>query len=1012
MRKGLLGDLSSVVKTAKRLQSLLVSGVSSVAVFDILDELMLKAFKVVMRAVRFLDLWSQDIVMGDGIIAAVSERPPTPPADSVADSASDSQTPSPVDIASVVPFEFDHSTSTLTSPSTDSYGELPARTNSLAPRSRASTALSNSTQQGSCQQQQHATQRQSMQGKRASVVSHRVSYTGKHAVGPRRLNLASERLDAAHDAFLSTIGSYIGLRLQSRSYHDILLTTQQSVQACQQLIAIVDEVWKRDSERPGPLQEAKSSMLQTLTALVQATRDAFDAAENVANEPIFSNDQEKHIVDAATDCVRTAGDCAAQARLLIERLGDFEFEPLGLGLSDVVLEELDRVENTPAEELDTSKPLPAPPQPNARPPPPPLILSNSKPLPEAPELLAPNRRDSTLAAQIVESPIAASFRSSKSSIPPLSKYRVPQLSPAAESQDLESPIFDIPKPYSISRSLRTDSVNDSVAESTSTCPNSAREDECSIISHVSTRATTPDRFPLPDESSLLRSFGSIAELKSTASDECIRVEEEVLEKTYAHELVYNKERQISGGSLPALVEQLTTHDSTPDASFVTTFYLTFRLFATPLEFAQCLIDRFNYIGESQEIGVPVRLRVYNVFKGWLETHWQADNDSVALGVIFSFATGPLQKKLSAAGKRLAELTAKVTEVNATSRLVSSMGKTSTSVTVYTAKEKDVPSPNVTKSQLSALRNAMHGGVPCSILDFDALELARQFTLIESHIFCSIQPQELLASEWTKKGVSKAVNVRAMSTLSTDLANLVADTILHLEDPKKRAVVIKQWVKISKKCLELNNYDSLMAIICSLNSSMVLRLKKTWDLVPQKTKQKLDELKDIVDVSRNYAVLRKRLENQTAPCIPFVGIYLTDLTFVDVGNQSERQLPKDSAEEAVSVINFDKHTRTAKIIGQLQRFQVPYRLAAVPEMQEWMDSQIKRVRTSDETNVQNFYRKSLLLEPREVAQLQKASPSESMMSGTSHGGREPSSRDRFEFLTSFHFSGSKERSGSL
>ena len=40
-----------------------------------------------------------------------------------------------------------------------------------------------------------------------------------------------------------------------------------------------------------------------------------------------------------------------------------------------------------------------------------------------------------------------------------------------------------------------------------------------------------------------------------------------------------------GGSLRALIEKLTAHQSTPDAMFVSTFYLTFRLFATPLEFA-------------------------------------------------------------------------------------------------------------------------------------------------------------------------------------------------------------------------------------------------------------------------------------------------------------------------------------------------------------------------------------------------------------------------------------------
>src|SRR5207248_46172 len=213
---------------------------------------------------------------------------------------------------------------------------------------------------------------------------------------------------------------------------------------------------------------------------------------------------------------------------------------------------------------------------------------------------------------------------------------------------------------------------------------------------------------------------------------------------------------------------------------------------------------------------------------------------------------------------------------------------------------------------------------------------------ESRIFCSILPEELLATEWMKKSGSMAVNVRAMSTLSTDLANLVVDTILQFEDPKMRAKIIKQWIKIGNKCLELNNYDSLMAIVCSLYSSTNLRLKKTWEVVSAKNKTLLENLRRIVDVSRNYAVLRQRLQNHVPPCLPFVGTYLTDLTFVDVGNQATRKL--DTGAGSIDVINYDKHVKTAKIISELQRFQIPYRLTEVPELQTWMQDQLVRVRS--------------------------------------------------------------------
>ena len=1015
MRKGLLGDLSSLVKTAKKLQETLQSNESPVPVFEQLDELVLKSFKLVTRAVRFLDIWAQDAVsLSFDLNDTSNNRPPTPPTDSADPSV---QPPATSNRNGEEMASTNGDAISVSQTSTTTAVEEVDSVTTQPPRNlRLSVAFSIPSESESIQSPLLHPQPQG-QAKRLSVT-HRLSYTGK-SQGQRKQNLASERLNTARDSFLGFIGSFIGLHLQSRSSEELTITTQQSVIACRQLLAVVEEVWERDSRRSEQLEQARDMMYARLTELVQATKDMFSASDASLEDNVVLPESGKQLVAAATSCVRAAGDCVMRARFVIEKIGDFEFENVGLGLSETIFEQIGQSTQQEVEQpahatqadptIETEKPLPAPPT-ATRPLPPPLAISESKPLPEIP-LPSPLETDGDtlqpMVPAVVESPTATSFRSSRSSLPPLNNLPTPHLpQPSPSDQSQQSPISATRRFFS--KSIRTDSVNASVADSSSTFRYSMRGDTGSIISQASTRATTPDHSPAKKHSSqtLVSSFSSASELRSVASEDVAAAEEHLLETTYAHELIYNKDGQISGGSLPALVEQLTTHESTPDAVFVTAFYLTFRLFTTPVELAQCLIDRFDYIGDTQSIGVPVRLRVYNVFKGWLESHWIGESDSAALGIILSFATGRLRSALPAAGKRLAELTSKVTEIRAGAlvpRLVSSLGKTGISSTVFTAADSNVPNPIVSRSQLNALRASNEGKTVCSILDFDPLEMARQFTIIESKLYCSIQPEELLALEWTKKNGSKAVNVKAMSTLSNDLANLVADTILLLEDAKKRAIVIKQWVKIASKCLELNNYDSLMAIICSLNSSMVLRLKRTWELVSAKTKARLEELKTITDVGRNYAVLRQRLQNHVAPCIPFVGIYLTDLTFVDVGNGTTRQLPGESGSDSVSVINFDKHMKTAKIIGQLQSFQVPYRLAAVPEMQEWMESQIHRMRASDEANVQSYYRRSLLLEPREPPQAMKASPQvDSSAQSTFSADSRTSSRERFEFL-GFQFS---------
>ncbi|KAL9586584.1 MAG: hypothetical protein Q9203_003812 [Teloschistes exilis] len=934
-RKVLLSELSSFVKTARLLEGLSDEQCAITAIDLTLDEIIMKAFKVVTRGVKFLDIWFEDLLPMQSIdpVQANNYVPPTPPAEhTVFGGAAHEQIGSEI-----------------ASPSHCSEGSDKANLDHARgqPSTRPPSSRTGARSGSNSSRTQHLQRRS---------VSHRLSTSGNPTAAYQSY-LASISLGEKHDIFLGYLGSFIGLHLQSRSSSDLLLTTQQSVVSCQAMLKVVEDIIEQDQQRSFLLRDARDEMYHRIYDLVEATRDIFRPSRAGDDGDVLLPAEGQALVDAATCCVRAAGDCVAESRHVLEQIGDFVFEPLGLDLSAVQID--DTAAETRAstslhvvEEASAEADLSTPPEPTSRPPPPPPLDVTD---PRQREV-GPGSEESSasmeMGAERVEIATFQKHVSHHSLLPPLPAFAGPLLAQEDYSPSVQSS----------SGSFQAQDL--SSFGGSSTHMGSLRDSESSAPSLASTRATSPDH-----------TCGV-----SSMSDSCVisqdgeEEETKILEKTFAHELIYNKDGQISGGTLPALVERLTTHDSTPDASFVSTFYLTFRLFATPVQLAQALVDRFQYVSESPSVAGPVRLRVYNVFKGWLETHWRNECDSPALDLIVPFATRQLMIVLPTAGKRLAALAEKVTDSNGplVPRLISSMGRTNTSTATYVAPDSPMPTAILTKHQQNLLKQWKYNGATISILDFDPLELARQFTLKESRIFCAILPEELLATEWTKKTSSMAVNVRAMSRLSTDLANLVADSILQLEDPKKRAIIIKQWVKIAKKCLGLENYDSLMAIICSLNSSTILRLKRTWDQISSKTKAKLDNLKEVVDVSRNYAVLRQRLQNATPPCLPFVGTYLTDLTFVDVGNQTTRQLSLDgdggdsSGANSVPVINFGKHMKTAKIISELQRFQIPYRFTEVPELQTWIQDQLVRVRSSEQTNVQNYYRRSCLLEPRETA----------------------------------------------
>lgn len=945
-RKALLANLSSFVQTTKEYENAVKTTPQGEVVEYDVNEMIMKAFKVVTRAVRFVDIW-EDHLQSIDACAGQMHVPPTPPADHT-------------EFGNVEELDNLASPTTSHNPSafsehTDARRESTEQITSRPRYSRTSQTFIRPGSSNSCR----SCRPPSKQGPRNHTLQ-----PASCKIHPGSQNLVSEKLTLLHNSFLTFLGYFIGLHLQSRSSSELLLTTKESVLACKDMLELITAIWDYDHKRSHVLGDARDNMYRRIGELAEAAQSIFRPLHLGNDDEIVLPSEGRPLMEAATACVRAAGEAVSESRMVIERIGDFAFEPLGLGISDIGDDYSAGLTDVPSSSIEVDQSSTSPLQPTNRPPSPPR--PSSQHLPIASAMLAPEDCRDDL--------VAPSRESANDLLPPLPAFVDGHLSISPEEFGSSSQHSAETSSLQSGR-LRTGSFTVSSTAESSTYIGSVRDSETSAASQSSTRATSPDA----TFTSIAPNIPSTTEyancqqppiLDSESLENCI------MERTFAHELMYNREGQITGGTLPALIERLTTPDTTPDASFVSTFFLTFRLFATPTDFAQALIDRFQYVADSPRIAGPVRLRVYNVFKGWLESHWRSDCDKPALELIVPFAKRQLQIVLPTAGKQLARLTEQVADATAplVPRLVSSIGKTNTSIGQYVAPETPIAPAILSKSQMGALKSWKQGGRDISIMDFDPLELARQFTLKESQIFCSILPEELLASEWTKKTGSMAVNVRAMSRLSTDLANLVTDSILQVEDPKKRATIIKQWIKIANRFFELANYHSLMAIVCSLSQSTIIRLKKTWEVVSTKAKFKLEHLKTVVSHDRNYAALRQRLQNHVPPCVPFVGLYLTDLTFVDAGNQTTRQLPRASpSEESRSVINFDKHVKTAKIISELQRFQIPYRFVEIPELQTWMQDQLVRVRTTDQSDVvRDYYRRSLLLEPREQAQC-KSSP---------------------------------------
>lgn len=104
---------------------------------------------------------------------------------------------------------------------------------------------------------------------------------------------------------------------------------------------------------------------------------------------------------------------------------------------------------------------------------------------------------------------------------------------------------------------------------------------------------------------------------------------------------------------------------------------------------------------------------------------------------------------------------------------------------------------------------------------------------------------------------------------------------------------------------------------------------------------------------SYRVFRRELEHVVLPCIPYVGVYLGDLVFIEEGNPDMKG----------ELINWDKRKLVHNIIAQIQKFQmVGYNLQKDPVVDRLLQDALAKAPHLYKDD-RDMYAKSLQLEPR-------------------------------------------------
>ncbi|XP_056434565.1 ras-specific guanine nucleotide-releasing factor 2 isoform X2 [Gadus chalcogrammus] len=232
----------------------------------------------------------------------------------------------------------------------------------------------------------------------------------------------------------------------------------------------------------------------------------------------------------------------------------------------------------------------------------------------------------------------------------------------------------------------------------------------------------------------------------------------------------------------------------------------------------------------------------------------------------------------------------------------------------------------------------------------AMELAEQITLLDHIVFRGIPYEEFLGQGWMKVDkTERTPYIMKTSQHFNNMSNLVASQIMANADVGSRAGAIEKWLAVADICRCLNNYNGVLEITSALNRTAIYRLKKTWAKVCRQTKSLMDRLQKIVSSEGRFKNLRETLKNCNPPCVPYLGMYLTDLAFIEEGT------PNFTAE---GLVNFSKMRMISHIIREIRQFQqAPYRIEHQTKVTQFL---LDKSLVMDEDTL---YELSLKMEPR-------------------------------------------------
>jgi RasGEF domain len=221
---------------------------------------------------------------------------------------------------------------------------------------------------------------------------------------------------------------------------------------------------------------------------------------------------------------------------------------------------------------------------------------------------------------------------------------------------------------------------------------------------------------------------------------------------------------------------------------------------------------------------------------------------------------------------------------------------------------------------------------------------------------AINPIEFVYHAVPPEGVPKeehSPNLHAISTHFNKVSLWVATEIVTARTPREQAAIWKRFIKLAKRLRGLNNFNTLMQVISGLGNAATKRLKQARALLSPKLLSQLSQLEAIFLPMHNFQNYRAAIQAASPPVLPYLAMYLRDLTYISDGNSTYLSV---MANEPLP-LNWEKQRLFWEHVQRLRTYfpddRNPY--ASTIQMERVLRSYLLNLRVLDNENLYNHSR---------------------------------------------------------